>query len=46
MMERTLADRIRLADEYVELTIQSNIEMEQNKYDSFFKKQWSGVMRQ
>ncbi len=25
-MERTLADRIRLADEYVELSIQSNIE--------------------
>lgn len=37
LMERTLADRIRLADEYVELTIQSNIEMEQNKYDSFLK---------
>ncbi|WP_336635653.1 erythromycin esterase family protein [Lysinibacillus fusiformis] len=35
LMERTLADRIRLADEYVELTIQSNIEMEQNKYESF-----------
>ncbi|KOS63164.1 erythromycin esterase family protein [Lysinibacillus agricola] len=26
LMERTLADRIRLADEYVELSIQSNIE--------------------
>ncbi|QPA58609.1 erythromycin esterase family protein [Lysinibacillus sphaericus] len=37
LMERTLADRIRLADEYVELTIQSNIEMEQNKYESFLK---------
>lgn len=35
LMERTLADRIRLADEYVELTIQSTIEMEQNKYESF-----------
>lgn len=37
LMERTLADRIRLADEYVELTIQSNIEMEQNIYESFLK---------
>ncbi|MCY9548350.1 erythromycin esterase family protein [Lysinibacillus xylanilyticus] len=37
LMERTLADRIRLADEYVELSIQSNIEVEQNKYDSYFK---------
>ncbi|MGE7986636.1 erythromycin esterase family protein [Lysinibacillus fusiformis] len=37
LLERTLADRIRLADEYVELTIQSNIEMEQNKYESFLK---------
>ncbi|MFJ7921132.1 erythromycin esterase family protein [Lysinibacillus fusiformis] len=35
LMGRTLADRIRLADEYVELTIQSNIEMEHNKYESF-----------
>ena len=35
LMERTLADRIRLADEYVELSIQANIELEQNKYDSF-----------
>ncbi|MFY2308791.1 erythromycin esterase family protein [Lysinibacillus fusiformis] len=35
LMERTLADRIRLADEYVELTIQSTIEMEQSKYESF-----------
>ncbi|WP_336638277.1 erythromycin esterase family protein [Lysinibacillus fusiformis] len=35
LMERTLADRIRLADEYVELTIQSTIEIEQNKYESF-----------
>ncbi|MFF2178380.1 erythromycin esterase family protein [Lysinibacillus sp. NPDC058147] len=37
LMERTLADRIRLADEYVELSIQANIEFEQNKYDSFLK---------
>ena len=37
LMERTLADRIRLADEYVELTIQSNIEIEQNKIESFLK---------
>ncbi|MFJ3390338.1 MULTISPECIES: erythromycin esterase family protein [unclassified Lysinibacillus] len=37
LMERTLADRIRLADEYVELSIQANIELEQNKYDSFLK---------
>ncbi|MEY9979482.1 erythromycin esterase family protein [Lysinibacillus sp. RC79] len=37
LMERTLADRIRLADEYVELSIQSNIDLEQNKYDSFLK---------
>lgn len=37
LMERTLADRIRLADEYVELSIQANIEIEQNKYDSFLK---------
>ncbi|KOP80942.1 erythromycin esterase [Lysinibacillus sp. FJAT-14745] len=37
LMERTLADRIRFADEYVELSIQSNIEVEQNKYDSYFK---------
>ncbi|MGE7694921.1 erythromycin esterase family protein [Lysinibacillus sp. NPDC094177] len=37
LMERTLADRIRLADEYVELSIQANIETEQNKYDSFLK---------
>lgn len=37
LMERTLADRIRLTDEYVELTIQANIEFEQNKYDSFLK---------
>ncbi len=28
LMERTLTDRIRLANEYVELTIQSNIEIE------------------
>ncbi|MFJ6209135.1 erythromycin esterase family protein [Lysinibacillus sp. NPDC092081] len=37
LMERTLADRIRLANEYVELSIQANIEIEQNKYDSFLK---------
>lgn len=37
LMERTLADRIRLADEYVELSIQANIELEHNKYDSFLK---------
>jgi len=37
LMERTLADRIRFADEYVELSIQSNIEVEQNNYDSYFK---------
>lgn len=37
LMERTLADRIRLTDEYVELSIQANIEFEQNKYDSFLK---------
>ncbi|MFT9816809.1 erythromycin esterase family protein [Lysinibacillus sp. NPDC056185] len=37
LMERTLADRIRLADDYVELSIQSNIDLEQNKYDSFLK---------
>lgn len=37
LMERTLADRIRLAEEYVELSIQSNIDIEQNKYDSFFQ---------
>ncbi|UPW83084.1 erythromycin esterase family protein [Lysinibacillus sp. Ag94] len=37
LMERTLADRIRLADEYVELSIQANIELGQNKYDSFLK---------
>lgn len=37
LMDRTLADRIRLTDEYVELSIQSNIEFEQNKYDSFLK---------
>lgn len=37
LMERTLADRIRLAEEYVELSIQSNVDIEQNKYDSFFK---------
>ncbi|MCL1697227.1 erythromycin esterase family protein [Lysinibacillus sp. BPa_S21] len=37
LMERTLADRIRFAEEYVELSIQSNIEVEQNKYDSYFK---------
>ncbi|MCL1696766.1 erythromycin esterase family protein [Lysinibacillus sp. BPa_S21] len=37
LMERTLADRIRLADEFVELSIQENIEYEQNKNDSSFK---------
>lgn len=37
LMERTLADRIRLTDEYIELSIQANIEFEQNKYDSFLK---------
>ncbi|MGE7675743.1 erythromycin esterase family protein [Lysinibacillus sp. NPDC094403] len=37
LMERTLADRIRFAEEYVELSIQANIEVEQNKYDSYFK---------
>ncbi|TQR34317.1 erythromycin esterase [Lysinibacillus sphaericus] len=37
LMERTLADRIRLVDEYVELSIQANIELEHNKYDSFLK---------
>ncbi|MFJ6265022.1 erythromycin esterase family protein [Lysinibacillus xylanilyticus] len=37
LMDRTLTDRIRLANEYVELSIQSNIDLEQNKYDSFLK---------
>ncbi|WP_068985040.1 erythromycin esterase family protein [Lysinibacillus xylanilyticus] len=37
LMERTLADRIRLADEYVELCIQSNIDLEQYNPESFYK---------
>ncbi|MDM5250756.1 MULTISPECIES: erythromycin esterase family protein [unclassified Lysinibacillus] len=37
LMERTLADRIRFADEYVELSIQSNIDSEQHNYASFYK---------
>jgi len=37
LMDRTLADRIRLADEYIELTIQSNIDIEQNNIESFLQ---------
>ncbi|MDD1505407.1 erythromycin esterase family protein [Lysinibacillus sp. CNPSo 3705] len=37
LMERTLADRIRLADEYVELSIKATIELEQDKDDSYLK---------
>ncbi|MEB2300216.1 erythromycin esterase family protein [Lysinibacillus xylanilyticus] len=37
LMERTLADRIRLADEYVELSIQSNIDLEKYNPESFYK---------
>ncbi|MEA0562879.1 MULTISPECIES: erythromycin esterase family protein [Lysinibacillus] len=37
LMERTVTDRIRLADEYVELTIQSNIDIEQNNIETFLK---------
>lgn len=37
LMDRTLADRIRLADEYIELTIQSNIDFEQNNIESFLQ---------
>lgn len=37
LMERTLADRIRLANEYVELTIQANIDLEQNNIESFLQ---------
>jgi len=37
LMERTLADRIRLADEYVELSIKTIIELEQDKFDSYLK---------
>jgi len=37
LMERTLADRIRLADEYVELSIQSNIDLENHNPESFYK---------
>ncbi|WP_235616225.1 erythromycin esterase family protein [Lysinibacillus parviboronicapiens] len=37
LMERTLTDRIRLANEYVELTIQSNIEIEKNNPEPFLK---------
>ncbi|MFJ7733191.1 erythromycin esterase family protein [Lysinibacillus sp. NPDC097231] len=37
LMERTLADRIRLVDEYVELSIQTNIDIEQYNFDSYIK---------
>jgi len=37
LLDRTLADRIRLADEYIELTIQSNIDIEQNNIESFLQ---------
>lgn len=37
LMDRTLADRIRLADKYIELTIQSNIDIEQNNIESFLQ---------
>lgn len=37
LMDRTLADRIRLADGYIELTIQSNIDIEQNNIESFLQ---------
>jgi len=37
LMDRTLADRIRLADEYIELTIQSNIDIEQNNIEAFLQ---------
>lgn len=37
LMEQTLSERIRLANEYVELDIQSNIELEQNNPTTFFK---------
>lgn len=37
LMERTLSERIRLANEYVELDIQSNIELEQNNPTTFYK---------
>lgn len=37
LMDRTLTDRIRLADEYIELTIQSNIDIEQNIIASFLQ---------
>ncbi|MFF2796076.1 erythromycin esterase family protein [Lysinibacillus xylanilyticus] len=37
LMERTFADRIRFAEEYVELTIKTIIELEQDKYDSYLK---------
>lgn len=37
LMDRTLADRIRLADEYIELTIQSNIDIEKNNIESFLQ---------
>ncbi|EFI66877.1 erythromycin esterase-like protein [Lysinibacillus fusiformis ZC1] len=37
LMDRTLADRIRLADKYIELTIQSNIDIEQNNIGSFLQ---------
>ena len=36
LMERTLSERIGLANEYVELNIQSNIELEQNNPDNIF----------
>lgn len=37
LMDRTLADRIRLADKYIELTIQSNTDIEQNNIESFLQ---------
>lgn len=37
LMDRTLADRIRLADKYIELTIQSNIDIEKNNIESFLQ---------
>nr|WP_276563271.1 erythromycin esterase family protein [Lysinibacillus xylanilyticus] len=37
LMERTFADRIHFAEEYVELTIKTIIELEQDKDDSYLK---------
>ena len=37
LMERTLAQRIHVAEEYIELNIQSNIELKQNNPTTFYK---------